>query len=260
MAVLADPKAPTRTSSPLRLWMRNRIGSINPWPSLPASDDRKFSSMALTWPGGKSQQWEYRNGLLWFLLCQRQDFRSVLLALLACKGRLLLSLADKGQLRQDSMVAPGSEETQCMCFWSITQHWANKSRWKLRWAASFIRHVSFVFATKPLKALFWFLSLRAFFCFAASSSNVFDGRCISFSTTCVSNIAKFVSFEIKFCFWDEAFFGLSASAASFGFSASEASFGFAPFGISIRWSPWIMPETSLVAPVRLPFPPKKILR
>ena len=37
----------------------------------------------------------------------------------------------------------------------------------------------------------------------------------SLVTACVSNVAKFVSFEIKFCFCDEAFFGFSASEASF---------------------------------------------
>ena len=73
------------------------------------------------------------------------------------------------------------------------------------------------------------------FCFLQLPSpfDVSDGRYISFSTTCVANIAKFLSFEIKFCFCDEASFDFSASEASFGFSASEASCGFAPFGVSI---------------------------
>ena len=60
--------------------------------------------------------------------------------------------------------------------------------------------------------------------FVFAASNVANGRCIRFSTNFVSNVVKFVSFEIKFCFCNEA---------SFGFSASEASFGFASFGISI---------------------------
>ena len=73
------------------------------------------------------------------------------------------------------------------------------------------------------------------FCFLQlpSPSDVSDGRYISFFTTSVAKIAEFLSFEIKFCFCDEASFDFSASEASFGFSASEASCGFAPFGVSI---------------------------
>ena len=95
---------------------------------------------------------------------------------------------------------------------------------------SFILYVSFAASFVFARRLLLVFQLPSLLLILQLPTSLMDS-CISFSKKSVSNVDTFVSFEIKFCFCDEASIDFSASEASFGFSASKASFGLASFGI-----------------------------